>query len=192
MKKHFLKKTVLVALLAIGTTLSQVRAADMVAAAGILANIESMVVQAKANLALAASSGDVAAISEASKRADAVDAASAEANQMFAALEGAADDSQAAKAMAGLEAAQTKADQALNGAVPEPTPKSKKEAWKESTSNTGGSPDGGFNPPNIYDVPWQSAGMRNVSAGMFSSVYGSTGGSSSSSKGFGDGDATPE
>jgi hypothetical protein len=192
MKKHFLKKTVLVALLTIGTTLGLAKAADMVAATGILANIESMVVQAKANLALAASSGDVAAISEASKRADAVDAASAEANQMFAALEGAADDNQAATAMAGLEAAKTKADDALNGTIPEPTPKSKKEVWKESTTNTGGSPGGGYDPPNVYDVPWQSAGMRSMSAGMFSSAYTSTGGSSASSKGFGDGDATPE
>jgi hypothetical protein len=68
MKKHFsIKKAGLIAALVAVTAL--VQAADMAAASGILANVSVMAVQAKADLADAASSGDVAAIAEATKRA---------------------------------------------------------------------------------------------------------------------------
>jgi hypothetical protein len=162
----------------------------MAAASGILANVSVMAVQAKADLADAASSGDVAAIAEATKRADAVDAAVADAQAAYAAMEHAlaGDDADAAaSASDDLEAAQQRASDALNGgAIPDAVQKSAQDVWKESKTNTGGGPG----QPNVYDVPWQTQGMRSLYTSLFGSFW------TSSSRGGtlddGAGDATPE
>jgi hypothetical protein len=133
-KRCLLKKTGLVAMVMVMTALVQAQAVDMAAASGILADIAVMAVQAKANLAVAANSGDVDAIADATKRADAVDAAMAEALEAFATLENNPDD---IGAIEDMEAARQKADDALNGAVPEATPESMHALWKESQENTG-------------------------------------------------------
>ncbi len=189
-KHHFLKKTGLVAMVVAMASLVQVQAVvDMAAATGTLADIAVMAVQAKANLAVAANNGDIDEIADATKRADAIDAAMSEAQKAFAAMESAVaqnDEAAAAEALGNLNDSWKKANDALNGAVPEATPKSLKEQWKESTTNTGGGPGQAYDPPNIYDVPWQSAGLRAVYAAQFGNFF-IAGGSS-----FGDSDATPE
>jgi len=192
MKKHlFIKKAGLIAALVAVTALAQ--AADMAVASGILADVSVMDVQAKAGLADAANSGDVAAIAEASKRADAVDAAMADAQAAYAALERAVagdDADAAASASDDLEAARQRASDALGGAIPDATPKSAQEVWKESQTNTGGGPGRAYDPPNIYDVPWQTQGMRSLYTSLFGSFW--TTSSRGGSLDDGGGDATPE
>ena len=187
---HFLKKISLVAFSA--AMVAQVQAADLAAASGTLADIAVMNVQAKANLATAASSGDVGAIAEATKRSDAVDAAMADAQKAYASKENAQDQAAEDAADQALDAARDKADSALNGPVPEATQKSTKEVWKESKTNSGGGPQDAYDAPNIYDIPWQSAGMPSTYSSLFTSVFSSGGGSTANSNNFGDNDATPE
>lgn len=195
-KHHFLKKTGLVAMVVAMASLVQVQAVvDMAAATGTLADIAVMAVQAKANLAAAANDGNIDEISDATKRADAIDAAASEAQKALAATESAVaqnDEAAAAESLSSLNDSWKKANDALNGAVPEATPQSVHDQWKESTTNTGSGPGQANDPTNIYDVPWQSAGMRAVYAAEFGNVYVSGGGSFANSTSFGDGDATPE
>lgn len=188
---YFFQKIGLTMALAVMTVLVQSQAADMASASGTLAEIAVMAVQAKANLAGAASAGDVGAIAEATKRADAVDAAMADAQEAFSAKENAQEQSASDAADDALSAAHKKADDALNGAVPEVTPKNAKEVWKESKKNTGGGPRDAYNPPNFYGVPWQSATMQSTYAAMFNNVYNAGGGSSVNSNDFGDSEVTP-
>lgn len=186
-KRCLLKKTGLVAMVMVMTALVQAQAVDMAAASGILADIAVMAVQAKANLAVAANSGDVDAIADATKRADAVDAAMAEALEAFATLENNPDD---IGAIEDMEAARQKADDALNGAVPEATPESMHVLWKESQENTGGGPGRAYDPPNIYDRPWHSQGLRHFYQGVFGNAWSAS--AHGGSHVFGDRDATPE
>ena len=189
-KHHFLKKTGLVAMVVAMASLVQVQAVvDMAAATGTLADISVMAVQAKANLAAAANNGDIDEIADATKRADAIDAAVTEAQKAFTVTENAVaqnDEAAAAEALASLNSSWKKANDALNGAVPEATPKGAHDKWKESQTNTGGGPGKAYDPPNIYDVPWQSDGMRAVYAAEFGNFFIAGGNS------FGDSDATPE
>ncbi len=191
MKKHLsIKVGLSTALIAMA---GLVQAADMATASGVLANVATMSVQSKANLASAASSGDVAAIAEAAKRADAVDAAMADAQDAYAAMERAVaggDTDAAASASDDLEAAQQRASDALNGAIPDAEPKSAQEAWKESQTNTGGGPNKAYDPPNIYNVPWQTQGLRSLYTSLFGSFW--TASSQGGSLDDGGGDATPE
>ena len=189
----FLKQARFSAIVVAMTAFTQVQAVDMAAARGILAEVGVMAVQAKANLAAAASSGDINAISDAAKRADAVDAAMAEAQEAFTAAErstAGGDEDAAAANVSDLEAARQKAEDALNGAVPEPTPMSAQQQWKESQKNTGGGPGRAFDPPNMEDVPWQSQGLRAFYQNLFGSFWNASG--FGGGRGFGDRDATPE
>jgi len=187
---HFLKKISLVAFSA--AMVAQVQAADLAAASGTLADIAVMNVQAKANLATAANAGDVGAIAEAAKRSDAVDAAMADAQKAYASKESAQDQAAEDAADQALDAAREKADSALNGPVPEATQKSAKAVFKESKTNTGGGPQDAYDAPNIYDIPWQSAGLRSTYSSLFTSVFSAGGGTTANSNNFGDNDATPE
>ena len=189
---HFFKKISLVASIVTLSALVQAQAVGMAAASGTLADIAVMAVQAKANLAGAASAGDIGAIAEATKRADAVDAAMADAMKAFSAKENAQDQAAEDAADEALATAREKADNALNGPVPDATPQSKHDQWKESQTNTGGGPGDAYDPPNIYDVPWQTAGLRSTYSSLFTSVLNAGGGTTANSNNFGDGDATPE
>jgi hypothetical protein len=150
-----------------------------------------MVTQAKDNQANAAVGGDLAAIAEADKRAVAVDSAMAEAQAAFSALERAAegnDEDAAAKAIDDLNAARQKASDALNGAVPEDSPQSEQAKWVEGQKNTGGGPGRAYDPPNIYDVPSQTQGLRQFYQGLFGNFWQAS--AFGGSLGFGDFDAT--
>ena len=137
-KNYFLQKAGSVVAVAMVATLVQVQAADMAAANGTLANVAVMAVQAKANLASAANGGNIDAVSEAMKRADAVDAALTSAKEALAALDVAQNANDESAAMKALDAAQQRALAALNGPVPAPTQQSAKDQWKNSQKNTGG------------------------------------------------------
>lgn len=152
-----------------------------------LAAIGTLSVQAKANLAIAALGGDVNAIAEASKRSDAVDAAMAQAQEAFSALEAAIASSDAAAVQAATDtiaASKQKATDALNGVIPESMVNEIAE-WRASNPNTGGGPGDPYDPPNMFDKPWQTVGMRNFYASQFGSFW-------ASGRGTGDTDATPE
>jgi hypothetical protein len=100
------------------------------------------------------------------------------------------DADAAASASDDLDAAQQRANDALNGAVPDAVQKSAQDVWKESKTNTGGGPGQAYDPPNIYDVPWQTQGMRSLYSSLFGSFWEAS--SQGGSHVFGDGDATPE
>lgn len=165
-------------------------ASNIAEASGVMADLESLVVQAKAALANAALSGDVDAIAEANKRSAAIDAAVAAGNEALAAMEAAAanGDEEAAKmAENDLAAALGQAKNALIGVLPAmaaASPKaSTKAASDEDEEETG-------DIPNIYDVPWKSQGIRAYYQSLFGAFHDASG--FGQGKGFGDQDATPE
>jgi hypothetical protein len=197
MRKHRFENFGLVAALAALIVIPSAEAANIAAASGMLADIGAIVVQAKQNLAIAAGTGNVDAIAEASTRADATDKAMAEAMDAFAALERAdigGDDDAAESAMEDVASALRNATEALSGAIPEPTTTSERAAWKESQTNTGGGPGGAYDPPNIYNVPWHSQNLQAFYQSAFSQVWSSS--SFGSGRGVGDrfldSDATPQ
>lgn len=162
------------------------RAAGEADASADLAAIAALSVQAKANLAMAALGGDLNAIAEASKRSDAVDAAMAQAQEAYSALEAAMESGDAAAQQAAMDtivASKQKATDALNGVIPESMINEISE-WKANTG-TGGGPGYPYDAPNIYDQPWQTVGMRNFYANQFGSFW-------ASGRETGDTDATPE
>jgi hypothetical protein len=173
------------AIMMVGTTAS---AADRAAAAADLAEIATISVQSKGNLAGDALGGDVDAIAESSKRSDAVDAAVAEGQQAHSAIERAAtggDPDAADSAAEDLKAALQKAKDALNGVIPE-VKGDKHAEWKESQTNTGSGPGRAYDPPNIYNKPWQTQGMQSFYQGLLWGNFWASG------RGTGDRDATPE
>jgi len=176
MNKNQFYKTGWVAVCAI--LLSSTILADMVGSTATLAEIATMSGQAKLNLAIAAIGGDVNGIAEAAKRADAVDAALAEAQEAVAEQErslAAGDEDNAAAAEQAAGMARQKAYDALYGAVPEGNPGSKHAQWKESQENTGGGPGRPFDPPQFEDTPRKH----------FKKLFGQ-------GRGLGDRPATPE
>ena len=174
---------------------AQVQAVDVAAANGVLAKVGVMVVQAKASLAEAAGTGNVAATAEAAKRAMAVDSAMAEAQVASDAVEAAAkngDEAAAKAAENALAVAYQKAVDALNGTIPVVAEKTDHEKWIEAQTNTGGGPGASYDPPNIYNKPWHTQGLSQFYQSVWGTFQRSTGGSGSGGFGFGDSDATPE
>ena len=162
-------------------------AVDQAAVAADLAGTAVVVVQSKAGLADAASGGNIDAIAEAAKQSDAIDAAMAEGQDAYAAMERAIEsgDEDAAQAAADdVKSSLAKAIDAANGVIPEEVVDAVKQ-WKESATNTGGGPGKPYDPPNMYDVAWDSAGMQSFYQNHFGNVW-------SSGRTPGDKDATPE
>jgi hypothetical protein len=148
-----------------------VNAVDMRTGSGMLAEIASIVVQAKLNLAIAANSGDVEALAEASKRSDGVDSAMAEAMNAFSAMERAiagGDDDAAASAFENVSSALQKAKDALNGSIPDQQPVlADNKAWEDSQKNAGGGVGNPYDEPNIYNVLWNTENMESFYQGLF-------------------------
>lgn len=137
-------------------------AVDQAAAAADLADISAISVQAKASLAEAALSGDVDAIAEAEKRSDAIDGAAAQATAAYATLESelASGNEDAAQSAADdLKAAVENARDAIQGIISQDMANAGDKA-KNSKKNSVGGPGRPYDPPNMYDIPWNSAGMR--------------------------------
>lgn len=148
-------------------------AVDQAAAAGDLANIEAISVQAKADLAAAALAGDVDAIAEAGKRADAIDGAVAQAAAAYATLEtelANGNEDAAQSAADDLKAAVQNAMDALKGVIPQDVMDAAKKQ-KQSRKTSAGGPGRPFDPPNMYDVPWNSQGMRDFYQSSFGNLW---------------------
>ncbi len=166
-------------------------AADLAEAAGVMSEVESMSVSAKAALAKAAVEGDTEAIAEAKKRSDAIDAAVASARDAFARLElGVKEENPDATATAedDLAAALVLVRDALMGAIPEDMVA--EAAGDESGKIAGGKPGDPYDPPNVHEVPWKSQGIKAYYQSLFGEWWNAS--AFGHGTGFGDGDATPE
>ncbi len=156
----------------LGSVALTANAADPAVAAGDLAEIASLSVQAKSALTDAALAGDVDAIAEAGKRSDAVDAAMAQAQEAFLAMERAIESGEqdvADSAAEELKAALENAVDALGGVIPEEVQQAI-EDWKSDRKNAGakGRPD---DPVNVYEVPWDSARMKDFYQNNFANFW---------------------
>ena len=164
-------------------------AVDLAEAAGVMAEIEAMAVSAKAAIADAAvSGGDVV---EAQTRADAIDAAVAQARDAFSNMElsiQSGDMDAADTAEDELAAALVLVRDALMGAIPEAmTDAGGNEGAAGQQQGTPGDPD---DPPNIHEVPWKSQGIKAYYQSLFGDWWNAS--AFGHGRGFGDGDATPE
>ncbi len=188
MKKYQYSKIGLIACVAVHFATMQAHAVNLAAASGILADVAVTATQASSALAVAASSGDVAAIADAQERANKVDFAMAEAQEAYAAMEretAAGNEDAAAAAAEDLADAQQKAGDALDGEL------AQQEEGETSDAKRGGSGNAGV--PNIYDVPWQSDGLRRLSQSLFDTAWTASGkGGSRFAERFGERQATPE
>lgn len=169
----------------------QSMAVDLAAAAGVMAEVESMSVHAKANLAEAALAGDTDAIMEAKKRSDAIDGAVASARAAFAKMEtdikgGEMDAAEAAED--DLAATLVQVKDALIGAIPEALAEEVEQT--ENAEMAGGAPGNPDDPPNIYEVPWKSEGIKAYYQGLFGEFWNAS--AFGHGNGLGDRDATPE
>jgi hypothetical protein len=148
-------------------------AVDQAAAAGALAEMSSISVMAKANLSEAALGGNVDEIAEAVKRSDAVDASVNQATQSYADIIVAVrngDEDAAQSAADAINASLEKALDALNGVIPEQVADAVNQ-WKNSKKNTGGGPGQPYDPPNMYEVPWNSAQMNAFYQSQFGNFW---------------------
>jgi hypothetical protein len=182
MKKQSFVKKVVLGLASVVVTVAVVFAAvDMPVASGLVSDVSVMAVQAKASLAKAASSGDIQAITTATKISELIDNALAEAEAAYAAIEkavAAGDQKAAAKAAEKLAKSVEVAKAAKTGELPKATKK------PDDNQSVGA---GAYDVPNIYEVPWQSAGLRSIYSALFNEVLVASGGSME----FIEGDATP-
>ncbi|MDF7808524.1 hypothetical protein P4E94_13815 [Pontiellaceae bacterium B12219] len=156
-----------------GLVVMSASAVDQAAAAGDLAEISALSVMAKANLSQAALGGDVDAIAEAVKRSDAVDASVNQAMQSYADIVVAlrnGDEDAAQSAADAIRASLEKAMDALNGVIPEQVADAVNQ-WKDSKANTAGGPGQPYDPPNMYDVPWNSQQMRAFYQSQFGNFW---------------------
>ncbi len=186
-------KTYLVIVSGVMLMAGQIQAVDQAAAAGDLAEIATISVQSKANLADSALGGDVNEIAESGKRSDAVDAAMSQGQEAHSAMERAVtggDEDAAQSAVEDLQASKQKAQDALNGVIPDSLKQSVHDKWKEGQTNTGGGPGKAGDPPNIYNRPWQTQGMQSFYTGLWGNFWAS--GRTGGHRGRGDRDATPE
>ena len=177
------RKTGWAVALIIAMAVVQVQAADLAAASGTLAEVESMAVQVKAQLANAAGSGDMSAVAEAASRAAAVDTASGAAQEAYAAMEKAlqdGDEDAANAAQEQLNLARQAAEAALNGNTTAPAVASASsdnpayDEWKADKTNTGSS-HFGLVTPNIYRVPWHTEGMQSLYSSLFDGFWTANG-----------------
>lgn len=145
---------------------------DQAAAAGDLAEISAISVKAKAALSEAALSGDVDAIAEAGKRSDAIDAAAAQATAAYATLESelaSGNEDAAQSAVDDLKAALQRAIDAINGIIVGGGPGG--DQPKDGKGNSAGGPGRPYDPPNMYDVPWNSQTMRDFYQSQFGNFW---------------------
>ncbi|QBG47551.1 hypothetical protein EGM51_09155 [Verrucomicrobia bacterium S94] len=173
----------------LGLTSLTASAVDPAGAASDLSEIAKISVDAKAALAEAASSGNAELVAEAGERSDAVDAAMAMALDAYSAMEKAVesgDEDAAQSAVDDIADALQKAKDAINGVIALDVKEAVKDRTEAANANTGGSAWGAYDPPNVYDVPWDSARVRNFYQRQFGNLWASLGNTPR------DSEATPE
>lgn len=164
-------KTILSSICLIGvfcaTTASAV---DQAAAAADLAAVSAISVQANENLSTNALSGDVDGIADAGKRCDAIDNAAAQAAEAYARMESelaSGNEDAAQSAYDDLKTALENAKDALQGIIQE----SVKPGPDDGKKNSAGGPGRPYDPPNMYDVPWNSQNMRDFYQSHFGNFW---------------------
>ena len=150
---------------------ADVLAVDPAVAAAELALLEAMAVESKAVLAEAALSGDVDAIAEAEKRSDATDAAVAQAQEAFAAMEIALENGDldaAESSYEDIQVALESAYDASNGAIPEGLEATVETSLDVTTSGVNSRP---YDPPNVYNDPSQTQTSQDFYQSHFGNLY---------------------
>jgi len=164
MKAMQFKHIAMAGVLALGLA-NQSFAVDVAESTSVMADLECLVVQAKAALANASLTG-VDATAEAGARAAAIDEAVKAGREALAAMTQAiadGDETAAQAAEDALAAALSQARDALAGVLPEKmAAKGEAEAEPE---------EAGEELPNIYDVPWKSEGIRAYYQSLFGSFH---------------------
>ena len=165
-------KTILSSICLIGvfcaTTASAV---DQAAAAANLAAVSAISVQANANLSTNALSGDVDGIADWGDRCDALDAVAAQAAEAYARIESelaSGNEDEAQSAYDDLKTALENAKNAFGGIIPPINPVDPKDDGKK---NSAGGPGRPYDPPNMYDVPWNSQNMRDFYQSHFGNFW---------------------
>ena len=151
-------------------------------AAGVMADLESLVVQAKATLAKASLESTDAVADPLAQSAE-VDKAVEAGREALAAMEQAManGDTEAADAQeAKLAEALLQARNALQGIFPE----------MAAAADPVDEPGKKYKKPNIYEVPWKSQGIRAYYESLFNTFEDAR--DFGGGRGFGDRDATPE
>ena len=159
MKAIQLKYVAVVGLLALGLA-NHSFAANIAEATGVMADLESLVVQAKATLAKASLESTDAMADPLAQSAE-VDKAVEAGREALAAMEQAVADGDAEAADAAeadLAKALEQARNALLGIFPEVA---------AVAADTGDEEEKSYAPPNIYDVPWESQGIRAYYESLF-------------------------
>jgi len=185
MKAIQLKYVVLTGLLVLGlaTHSSAAPKAEVAEAAAVMSDLQSLVVQAKANESKVALGGDTDSIAEFYKQSAAVDDAVTAGNEAVAVmnLAMANEDDEAFEAgKADLAEALEQARNALLGIFPVTV----------ATAEPGDDGEKDYDPPNIYEVPWKSQGIRAYYESLFGTFNDAR--SFGGERGFGDRQATPE
>jgi len=147
MKKNQYSKIGLFVCVATLAASIQVRAVDLAAASGILADIAVISVQASAALAAAANTGDIDEIADARKRVDAIASLLNMAEEAWTDLQASVsvgDEDAIADAFEKMNEALGLAQGALTGDIPG---ESQHEQWKKSQTNTGGGTGSAYDPP---------------------------------------------
>ena len=183
MKKRQFNKISLITCVAALFASTGALAADLAKANTLVADIGVKVTQANTELAAAAASTDstLSQVADAQKCADVVGQAMSEATSAYADLEAGNADAEGR-----LAAAYKKAADALNGVYSQSI-LSEHDQWVLAQKGAGGGPGRAFDPPNIYDVPWETQSLRSFYQGLFGNLWGS-----STFGGGRDRDATPE
>jgi hypothetical protein len=190
-------KYIAVAGLLVLSLANQSFAVDVAEASGVMADLESLAVQAQKIITDGALAKDPDAIVEANKRSAAIDAAVADGRVSLAAMEQAVANGNtdlAESAEDDLAAALRQARDAFSGVLLETATVSANEESEDDS-------DDGSLQPNINDVPWKSQGIRAYYDSLFrsfddASAYGRTKGLGDRDFGdiddLGDIDATPQ
>jgi hypothetical protein len=169
-------------------------AVDRAEITGDVAKLHEISVSGLKNVSDSALGGDPGAIQENMTRSHAIDAAVAAGmgeHQKYENALSAGDEDAAAAHADNVKTQVQKAEDALSGALPEDTKQmTSHEQWKESKTNTGSGPGRAYDPPNIYDVPWESQGVRSFYQSLWGNFWASSGGGGARRPG--DRDATPE
>ncbi len=184
MKAIQLKYVAVIGLLVLGLA-NHSFAVDAAEAAGVMADLESLVAQAKVILSDAALDDvdAVAAVAKANEISAGIDAAVAAGRDALSAMEQAianGDAEGAESAEDDLAVALRQASGILSGIFPATA----------ATTDSGDDSEKDYDSPNIYDNPWESQGLRDYYQSLFGAFESAS--SNGQGKGFGDQDATPE
>lgn len=187
MKKSLFVKTGLLAALCATALVGQSKAGDLADAAWVMSKIETLSINAKAKLAAAAVDEGANAVLEAKKRSDDIDAAVDAARAAYSKMEQAVNSGDTDGAAAAEKELAAKLVLVKNALTGNPSGESVAASSNKKSGHKTGRPD---NPPNIYEVPFASGGIKAYYEELFGEFWNAS--AFGHGQGFGDRDATPE